>query len=439
MCIAFVSFSLGKRWSLQEVEARCKGVRNALQESSFPLTPTVVDSLAELTGTEISTLSDSFDILFSSLPLSSSERAQLQYDVRDSAQRRPNANRATAHVGGRSFLLFIFERSPAVGTFDHVRYMAVLFDEASIEDAGRRAALLPLLTGLSTIVLLTTLMIAMTTRLIARLVRLERGVGSVAAGDFDFQVSDESTDEVGRLGKAVDHMASQLKKLWQEVDRQQKVKLLHQIASGMAHQLRNTLTGARMAMELHQQSCPATDCDEIDVAIRQTEVAEDYVRRLLLVGAEKQDADRPANLRVCLRDVQSSLVAVAKHLRVSIQWSGLTETSPYQVQDGPSFSAALSNLVLNAIQAGNVVDVSVQVLDGCWCRVIVADNGPGIEVEIAEDIFAPFVTSKPEGMGLGLPLVKRAAEKLGGNVEWYRKDDSTNFELRCRVRRIEKS
>lgn len=72
--------------SLQEIEVRCNGIRTAFQESSFPLTPTVVQSLAELTGAEMSSYSDSFDLLFSTLPLTGSERAPVQSNVFNKAE-----------------------------------------------------------------------------------------------------------------------------------------------------------------------------------------------------------------------------------------------------------------------------------------------------------------------------------------------------------------
>ena len=87
-------------------------------------------------------------------------------------------------------------------------------------------------------------------------------------------------------------MSAQLRKLWLEVNRQQGQKLLHQISAGMAHQLRNTLTGARLALELDQQNRSESAGDEVTVALRELEIAKDYVRRLLLVGAGEQQQRR---------------------------------------------------------------------------------------------------------------------------------------------------
>jgi nitrogen-specific signal transduction histidine kinase len=89
--------------------------------------------------------------------------------------------------------------------------------------------------------------------------------------------------------------------------------------------------------------------------------------------------------------------------------------------------------VLNSVQVAKRVEVSATLNDHNQCRVAVVDDGPGIDPALADRLFDPFVTSKPEGMGLGLPLVRRAAEKLSGEVEWSRDKDRTRFVFTCQV------
>jgi signal transduction histidine kinase len=80
--------------------------------------------------------------------------------------------------------------------------------------------------------------------------------------------------------------------------------------------------------------------------------------------------------------------------------------------------AVVLNLLLNAAQAMNgegTVRVTNAIADGVW-TVTVADNGPGVPVEIRNEILEPFFTTKARGGGLGLPIAKRVAELHGGTL-----------------------
>jgi hypothetical protein len=59
----------------------------------------------------------------------------------------------------------------------------------------------------------------------------------------------------------------------------------------------------------------------------------------------------------------------------------------------------------------------------------VSDNGQGPAAEIADTLFEPFASTKPEGVGLGLALARQVALDHGGTLTWTRKDDRTFFSL----------
>ena len=58
-------------------------------------------------------------------------------------------------------------------------------------------------------------------------------------------------------------------------------------------------------------------------------------------------------------------------------------------------------------------------------RISIADNGPGFDARLIARAFEPYVTSKPKGTGLGLPVVKKIIEEHGGRIELKNRKDGT--------------
>ena len=430
--VTVLSYAMGRQWAMSDVRQQFAAMHKVIQPASFPLTDAVLSSLAELGGVELIALNERGEPTASTLAaaqLAGGLLAALPPANSDRSGDEPQ----TVRWGNLAYVAFEIRRGQEPPPAARGGRVIVLFEQAQIDAASLRAGLPPLATGLLTIALLSTLVMWITGRVAGRVARLQRGVERIANGDFNSPITDLADDELGRLGQSVDKMASQLKTLWQQLHQQQRQKLLHQIAGGMAHQLRNTLTGARLALELHGQSSPHCDQAEVAVALREINSAESYVRRLLLIGAGEQHANEPSRVLTCLHDVRSSHAAVAKHLHVALSWELDDELQRWHVADGATFSAAISNLVLNALQAAQRVQVVAECVAPHTCCVTVSDDGPGIAAAIADQLFEPFVSTKPEGLGLGLPVVQRAAEKLAGHVHWTRRNGLTVFEFSCEI------
>lgn len=436
--VAGVSYWLAERATGAQLDQRFAAIRQSLAGGQFPLTRNVLMSLAELTSAQWITLGPDGRIVESTLgPLTPGERQRLARRLEQ--LQRGAASRAAAPLrfqqGQRVYRLERFVRAPAGGRGGDasVQAVVVLFDDAQWQAIRLRAAAAPLVSGLSTIVLLSSVTLLLTGRLVRRIARLQSEVEAIAGGNFTSDLQVGPNDEIGRLGMAVQTMAEQLRQMWEALRHQHGQRLLHQVAAGLAHNLRNSLTGARMAVELHTQRCPAAaaggGADEgLSVAITQLEQTEDYIRRLLIVASGKQQAHRAASLGQCLRDVRESLGNTARHRGVALSWEIDAAAAGMQVADGPTLTAAVTNLLWNAIQASERVQVQARWLEPEQrVQIEVIDSGPGPPPELADTLFEPFVTSRPEGLGLGLPLVARSAEFLGGTVQWHRRSDQTVF------------
>lgn len=447
VAVALVSYWLGNRWAVQQTQVRFAEISDTLADAPFPLNEPIVDLLASLTGTELVTLTEQGQVIQSSIPIDRdrfkgpfSFEDQIRDPAAESASRQEpwgGASVRLVEVDGRRFRWATFRRVHVTSEVQEA-HVAVLFDEAILRSARLRAAVLPLATGLSMIFLLASVTLWLTGRLVRRVRELQQDVGQIAEGDFDASIAVGDQDEIGRLGSAVDHMRSQLQQMWTTIHQQESEKLLHQVAGGLAHQLRNSITGARMAVELHAERCNENSDNALSVAVSQLETTDDYVRRLLLVASGKQDEDRPGSARQCLNDLYSGLATNAKHLGVDLDWKVDDSIADQHVADISSLASAVSNLVINAMQVAEHVSLEAHVVGDDRLVVKVCDDGPGPAAAIAGNLFEPFVTTKPEGLGLGLPVVRRSAERLGGTVDWKREGECTVFVMTLTCKNVPK-
>lgn len=131
-----------------------------------------------------------------------------------------------------------------------------------------------------------------------------------------------------------------------------------------------------------------------------------------------------------LSDVAALLQAACAHGRVDLELN-VPRAPALIVADASGLRAAVLNLALNAIEAagsGGRVELALREDGGAW-TLQVCDSGPGPPPELAETLFDPFVTGKPEGVGLGLALARHVAEAHDGTLSLKRDGGRTCFRL----------
>ena len=204
-----------------------------------------------------------------------------------------------------------------------------------------------------------------------------------------------------------------------ELERAQQLATVGELASGIAHEIRNPLTGVLGAVELASNRIPSDDEVQplLEESLLQLRRIEDATTRLLQYA-------RPPTLRVVTVDgnslVERAVTIIepaATAVHAALQFHPDVTGTKLDV-DPELLVQVIVNLGLNAIDAvgeGGVVSLTVRVSDA-RLEIIVCDNGPGIAPDKRKQVFRPFFTDKHRGTGLGLPISEGIVTRHGGRL-----------------------
>ncbi len=309
--------------------------------------------------------------------------------------------------------------------------LLVLYPETSWRQARREAVASPLAVGLGTLVVMAALTSFIAHRISERIRRVRQQVAMIAAGDFEQFDPGPTNDEVRDLARAINGMSAQLKEMQRTIRQSERTRLLAQLAAGLAHQLRNSLTGARMSIQLHAKRFPPPGGDEtLNVALRQLAITEEQVRGLLSLGRIERQPHAPCELGKLLGEIALLVHPSCQHTGVDLRLRRDNERLLIDA-DEAGLRAAILNLTMNAIEAagpGGKVDLGAS-NDNGEVAIEVGDDGPGPSRAVAESLLESFVTSKSEGVGLGLAIAHQVALEHGGRLSWSRHGRETRFRL----------
>lgn len=189
------------------------------------------------------------------------------------------------------------------------------------------------------------------------------------------------------------------------------------LVGSVGHELRNPLGVIETSAYILRGNEALTENGRkhVDRIEGQVQLASAIVGKLLEMIQDKPVAPQQVHLESLAREVLTSL---RRPDNVAIELHGLSAVPPVQ-GDAVQIRQVLTNLVQNSIEAlssGGQVRVSAEASPQ-GVTLHVEDSGPGLPPEVMRRLFEPLVTTKPAGVGLGLALVKRIADRHGGRVE----------------------
>jgi signal transduction histidine kinase len=422
--ITVTTAGLAARRSERQIIDRLNGVITTLGSANFPYTAGVLARLGGLSGAQFIVSSSDGALIETSVPNLHTLPAALR-SVPDAAYLDSLGAFPTVLLDGTRYFAARV-RPPSGARSDS---LMVLYPETSWRQAQREAALPPLLLGVGSLVLLAGVTSWVAHRISGRIRRVEAQVALIAGGEFQELDLGRTRDEVQDLSRSINRMCVQLREMRRTIQQSERTRLLAQLAAGLAHQLRNSLTGARLSVQLHARRYPAAAGDRsLDVALRQLAITEEQVRGLLSLGRVERHAPAVFDLGQLLADVVLLVEPACEHARVALGQS--RGAGPLDVMaDAAGVRAAVLNLALNAIDAaGHGGQVELEAWsEGSTVVVEVRDDGPGPPPELTESLYEPFVTGKPGGVGLGLALAQQVAVEQRGALSWTRNGGETCF------------
>ncbi len=274
-----------------------------------------------------------------------------------------------------------------------------------------------------------------------RLGELERRTRQIAGGDFSPVPLPQRHDEIRDLAQSINEMAERLAQFQETTQRSERLRLLGQVGGGLAHQLRNGLTGVRLAVQLFvRESAKHADTSALEVALRQLRLLETNLKRFLDLGRDGEGRREPCSLPALVDEAIELLRPQCRHAGIELRWQP-PDTDGIGISPVLGDAGRLGQLILNvlgnAVEAagpGGVVEVRLSeetqfAPQSSLVVLEVRDSGPGLNPDIADRVFEPFVTGKSEGVGLGLAVARQVAEAHGGRIVWTRQDGWTCFRI----------
>jgi len=212
------------------------------------------------------------------------------------------------------------------------------------------------------------------------------------------------------------------KEMEQIIKIQDKMSSLGRVAAGIAHEIRNPLSGINIYLNTLERVYDKEDqTEKVRQIIEQLKSAsqkiESVIRRVM-------DFSRPSEPRCIRVNINQPIDEAIKLSEVSLRKSRITlekslaENLPDCLADPHAVEVMVLNLITNAAEATKLVDrdrkIGVRTEFGNHrIRITVSDSGPGIIQDIRDKILDPFFTTKHEGTGIGLSIVQRIVTDHG--------------------------
>jgi PAS domain S-box-containing protein len=236
------------------------------------------------------------------------------------------------------------------------------------------------------------------------------------------EANEKLTREVAERERA----DANLKQLLVELSHAGRLSTAGQMAAALAHELNQPLTAVTNSLNAARRLLAngsdriGTAREILDEAAEQSLRQGQIIRRLRDFVTKGETERRIESAKTLIEEASAFAQIGSRSLAVQVDFqfdANVTVVFANRIQ----IHQVLINLIRNAVEAmagtdRRVLSVTTQLLAGDMIEIAVADRGPGISAEVAMHLFEPFVSTKRDGMGLGLPMCRSIVEAHGGEL-----------------------
>jgi two-component system, LuxR family, sensor kinase FixL len=217
-----------------------------------------------------------------------------------------------------------------------------------------------------------------------------------------------------------------LQELQSELLRASRLSAMGQMASALAHELNQPLTAIINYVQATRRMIANPDVsharleETMDKAVAQAGRAGQIIHRMRQFLQKGETERQPESINKVLEEASALALVGAKESGVVVRMELGIDLAPVMI-DRIQVQQVILNLIRNGIEAMQGVArrellIATGEVESDMVRVAVTDTGPGLDAEVAEQLFQPFVTTKEKGMGLGLSICRSIIDSHGGKI-----------------------
>ncbi len=394
----------------RRLDSQLDNATSILAEGTFPFSPDLVRRLDRLIEARIALLDGYGRLGFST----ADEEANLALSTLSSRideleGRQPAFLTLTA--GGRAWRAAV--RPLPEARDDRYRYVVAAASREPTRGVAREAGMLLAAAMLAAALLLAWLgnyFIRSITHPVARLAGM---ADRIAEGERHVTIDIAQRNEIGVLARALNEMAAKLDAFEDDLAETSRMTGLGDLASRMAHEVRNPLTAMKMQLQLLEERVDEADRARIRGVLDELRRLELIVDSSLALGGADSMNPAPVDPAELLEEVSALLGPSLGHRHITLETR--LGALPVLAMDGDRMKQVLLNLINNAADAlpgGGRIRLSAGIEDGDSVAIRVEDSGPGLTADAARR-----AADKPFGLGLGLKISREIVERHGGRLE----------------------